>query len=62
MLKSNVMNIVLDLILVCLVKRNISVPIYFDVPFKGVLGFLKKIKDNIYLYFLMQHKTIDPNK
>ena len=56
------MNIVLDLILVCLVKWNISVPIYFDVPFKGVLGFLKKIKDNIYLYFLMQHKTIDPNK
>ena len=52
---NTVMNTVLDLILVCFVERNILVPIYFDVPFQGVSGFLKKIKNNIYLYFLIQH-------
>ena len=37
---------------------------YFDTSLFRctVLGFLKKIKNNIYLYFLMQHKIIDPNK
>ena len=35
LLESNVMNIVLDPVSVCLVKRNISVPIYFNVPFRG---------------------------
>ena len=49
LLESNVMNIVLGHISVCLVKQNISVSIYFDVPFQGVSGFLKKIKNNIYL-------------
>ena len=62
LLESNVMNIVLGPISVCLVKRNISVLIYFDIPFQGVSGFLKKIKNNIYLYFLIQHKIVDPNK
>ena len=62
LLESNVMNTVLDPVSICLVKRNISVPIYFDVPFQGVSGFLKKIKNNIYLYFLIQHKIIDSNK
>ena len=62
LLESNVMNIVLGPISVCLVKRNISVSIYFDIPFQGVSWFLKKIKNNIYLYFLIQHKIIDPNK
>ena len=28
----------------------------------GCFGVSKKIKNNIYLYFLMQHKIIDPNK
>ena len=62
LLESNVMNTILDLVLVCLVERNISVPDYFGILFRGVLGFLKKIKNNIYLYFLIQHKIIDPNK
>ena len=62
LLESNVMNTVLDPVSVCFVKRNILVPIYFDVPFQGVSGFLKNIKNNIYLYFLIQHKIIDPNK
>ena len=62
LLESNVMNTVLDPVSVCLVKRNISILIYFNVPFQGVSGFLKKIKNNIYLYFLIQHKIIDPNK
>ena len=55
------MNTVLDPVSVCLVKPNISVPIYFNISFQGVSGFLKKIKNNIYLYFLIQHKIIDPN-
>ena len=66
MLESNVMNTVmntvLDLVSICFVEQNILVPIYFDVPFQGVSGFLKKIKNNINLYFLIQHKIIDPNK
>ena len=62
LLESNVMNTILDPVSVCLVKQNISVPINFDVPFQGVSGFIKKIKNNIYLYFLIQHKIIDPNK
>ena len=66
MLESNVMNTVMNTVLDsvsdCFVKLNILVPIYFDVPFQGFSGFLKKIKNNIYLYFLMQHKIIDPNK
>ena len=64
LLESNVMNTVLDIVSICLVERNISVLIYFDVPFQGISGFLKKIKNNIYLYlyFLIQHKIIDPNK
>ena len=62
LLESNVMNTVLDPVSVCLVKQNILVPIYFDVPFQSVSRFLKKIKNNIYLYFLIQHKIIDPNK
>ena len=33
LLERNVMNTILDPVSVCLVKRNISVPIYFDVPF-----------------------------
>ena len=63
MLESNVMNTVLDPVSVCLVKPNISVPIYFNVSFQGVSGFLKKIKNNIYLYFLIQHKIgTDPGR
>ena len=66
MLKSNVMNTVtntvLDPVSVCFVERNILVPIYFNVPLQGILGLLKKIKKNLYLYFLIQHKIIDPNK
>ena len=64
LLESNVMNTVLDTVSICLVERNISVLIYFDVPFQGISGFLKKIKNNIYLYlyFLIQYKIIDPNK
>ena len=62
LLESNVMNNVLDTISICLVEQNISVLIYFDVSFQGVSEFLKKIKNNIYLYFLIQHKIIDPNK
>ena len=64
LLESNVMNTVLDTVSICLVERNISVLIYFDVPFQGISGFLKNIKNNIYLYlyFLIQHKIIDPNK
>ena len=64
LLESNVMNTVLDTISICLVEQNISVLIYFDVPFQGISGLLKKIKNNIYLYlyFLIQHKIIDPNK
>ena len=53
LLESNVMNTVLDPVSVCLVKQNISIPIYFDVPFQGVSRFLKKIKNNTYLYFLI---------
>lgn len=58
------MNTVLDIVSICLVERNILVLIYFDVPFQGISGFLKNIKNNIYLYlyFLIQHKIIDPNK
>ena len=56
------MNTVLDPVSVCFVEWNILVPIYFDVQFQSVSGFLKKIKNNIYLYFLIQHKIIDPNK
>ena len=44
------MNTVLDLVSVCLVERNISVPVYFGVPFQGVSGFLKKKKIYIYIY------------
>ena len=33
LLERNVMNTILDPVSVCLVKRNILVPIYFDVPF-----------------------------
>ena len=64
LLESNVMNTVLDTVSICLVERNISVLIYFNVPFQGISGFLKKIKNNIYLYlyFLIQYKIIDPNK
>ena len=56
------MNTVSDPVLIYLVKRNISIPVYFGVPFQGVSGFLKKLKNNIYLYFLIQYKIIDPNK
>ena len=59
LLESNVMNTVLDPVSIL---DPISVPIYFDILFQGVSGFLKKIKKNVYLYFLIQHKTIDPNK
>ena len=61
LLESNVMNTVLNPVSVCLVEWNISIPIYFDAPFQGVSGFPKEIKNNIYLYFLIQHKIIDPN-
>jgi len=44
MLESNIINTFLDPVSVCLLKRNISVPIYFDVPFQSVSEFLKKIK------------------
>jgi len=43
LLESNVMNTVLDHVSFYLVERNISVPIYFNVLFQGVSGFLKKI-------------------
>ena len=62
LLESNVINYVSDFVSVCLVERNISVPVYYAVPFQGVSEFLKKIKNNIYLYFLIQYKIIDPNK
>ena len=62
LLESNVMNTVLDPVSICLVEQNISVLIYFDVSFQGVSEFLKKIKNNIYLYFLIHHKIIDSNK
>ena len=42
LLESNVMNTVLDPVSVCLVERNISVPVYYAVPFQGVSEFLKK--------------------
>ena len=61
LLESNVMITVLDSVSVCLLEQNILVLIYFNVPFQGVSRFLKKIKNNIYLYFLIQHKIIDPN-
>ena len=54
LLESNVMNTVLDPVSVCLVKQNISVPIYFDLSFQGVSRFLKKIN--------IQRKIIAPNK
>ena len=38
------MNIVLELVSVCLLNRNILVPAYFDVPFQIVSGF------HIYIY------------
>ena len=57
-----VMNTILDPFSICLVEQNILVLIYFVVPFQGVSRFLKKIQNNIYLYFLIQHKIIDPNK
>ena len=66
MLKSNVMNTVtntvLDPVSICFVEQNVLVLIYFNVPLQGILGLLKKIKKNLYLYFLIQHKIIDPNK
>ena len=37
----NVMNTVLEPISVCPVEMNILVLVYFNVPFQGVLGFLK---------------------
>ena len=62
MLESNIMNTISDPVSVCLVERNIPVSVYFGVLVQGILGFLKKIKYNVYLYFLIQHKIIDPNK
>ena len=56
------MNTISDPVSVCLVERNIPVSVYFGVLVQGILGFLKKIKYNVYLYFLIQHKIIDPNK
>ena len=56
------MNTILDLVSIFFVEWNILVPIYFDVQFQSVLEFLKKIKNNIYLYFFIQYKIIDPNK
>ena len=41
-LNTNVINSVLGPILFCLVVRNISVPVYFGVPFQSVSGSLKK--------------------
>ena len=49
--KANVINFVSEPILFCPIKRNISVPTYFDVPFLGVSGSLKKY--NIYIYIYM---------
>ena len=62
LLESNVMNTISDPVLICLVEQNILVPVYFDVLVQGISGFLNKFKNNVYLYFLIQHKIIDPNK
>ena len=61
LLESNVMNTISDPVLICLVERNILVSVYFDVLVQGISGFLNKFKNNVYLYFLIQHKIIDPN-
>ena len=37
----NVMNTISEPISVCPVEMNILVPVYFSIPFQGVLGFLK---------------------
>ena len=52
LLESNVMNTILDHVSVCFVKWNIWVPIYFNVPFQSVSGFLKKLKI-IYIYIFL---------
>ena len=46
------MNTVSDPVSVYLMKRNISIPVYFGVPFQGVSGFLKKLKI-IYIYIFL---------
>ena len=48
------MNTVLKLVSICPMEQNILIPAYFDVPFQGVLGFLKKD-----IYILIQHKIIN---
>ena len=58
LLESNVMNTVLDPVSVCFVKRNILVPVYFDVPFQGVSGFLKKIRNNILFKNLLSNSDL----
>ena len=47
------MNTVLDIVSICLVEWNISVLIYFDVPFQGVSEFLKKKLKIIYIYIFL---------
>ena len=43
------MNIVLELVSICLLNRNILVPTYFDVPFQIVSGF------HIYIYIYIRN-------
>ena len=54
------MNTVSEPVSVCPVEQNISVSAYLDVPFQGLLEFLKKLI--IYIYILIQHKIINSNK
>jgi len=51
--RSKLLTSVMNTVLVCLVERNISIPIYFGVPFQGVSEFLKKLIIYIYIYIFL---------
>ena len=55
---TNVMNTVSELVSVCLLERNISVPAYFGVPFQSVLELRYFIIKNIYILLIKKKKPI----
>ena len=55
-LQSNVVNIVSNSILVCPLKRNISVSIYSGAPFGGVSRLLHILYIYIYIYIIENNK------
>ena len=56
------MNTVSEPVSVCPVEQNISVSAYLDVPFQGLLEFLKKLIIYIYIFLYNIKLSIQINK